>query len=259
MTKLIEITFNATGEGQMACRGLGTYPCLGQPGRQYPTDLTVTPADKSTEHWSDEFQVMMRWCILIWGQRGIYIHEGPDNLQDNGGPSAGCIHLAPGNARRVYDWLDERTRITIAYPWPIGVPEVELWHLLNRLSALEKLALPPREPAADRSSPNKIVEAAKSYADNGKVFPKGCSEMVRSAYAAGGVTIPSSYTANDILDNYACVASPQPGDIAGWKDSPNGHVVIYLGPNSFANCPGEGQATKYNTSMGHSLSYLRPT
>jgi hypothetical protein len=243
----------------MNCGGLGAFPCLGQPGRQYPTDFTVTPTDKSPEHWSEEFQVLMKWCVLIWGQKGIYIHEGPDNLKDNGGPSAGCIHLGPGNAKRVYDWIDDRTRITISYPWTMGDSEVELWHILNRLKSIEQRGHRQRLADPERSSVDKIVAAAKRYADNSTVFPKGCSEMVRSAYAEGGITIPSSYTANDILDNYPCMDNPQPGDIAGWKDTPHGHVVVYLGPNLFANCPGEGKATKYNTSMGHSLSYLRPS
>jgi L,D-transpeptidase catalytic domain/NlpC/P60 family len=260
MTKSISVAFTANGEGKMACAGLGTFACLGRPGRQYPTDLTVTPADKSAEHWSTEFHVLMKFCILIWGQKGIYIHAGPDNLKDNGGPSAGCIHVGLENARRVYEWLDEQTRITISYPWRMGDGEVEIWNILNRVGMLEQRLRAAKAQSFNRSdSADKIVAAAKSYADSGKVFDKGCSDMVRSAYAEGGITIPDSYAANDIVGNYPCIADPQPGDIAGWQDNPNGHVVIYLGPNSYANCPGEGQPTKYNSNMDHSLSYLRPS
>jgi hypothetical protein len=258
MTKRIEIAFRSNGEGTLTCAGMGSYPCLGQPGRMYPIDLTVTTADKFEEHYSEEFQVLMKWCILIWGQKGIYIHEGPDNLHDNDGPSAGCIHLGVGNARRVFDWLDERTRITISYPWTLGDRDVELWHLLNRVEAIEhRLRLAGLAPGYATRSVDEIVTAAKEYADNHKVFANGCSEMVRSAYAAGGISI--SGTANDIMNNYPAVTDPRPGDIAGWTDSPNGHVVIYLSSTKFVNCPGPGQATKYNSNMGHSLSYRRPT
>lgn len=59
----------------------------------------------------------MPFAILIMGARGIYVHEGADNLTDNGGPSAGCIHLAQGNAKTFYDWVSSPTRIVIAYPW----------------------------------------------------------------------------------------------------------------------------------------------
>ncbi|UQE03426.1 L,D-transpeptidase [Bradyrhizobium japonicum] len=51
------------------------------------------------------------------GQKGIFIHEGPNNLNDNGGESAGCIHLAPPDAENFYNWVTGRTRIQISYPW----------------------------------------------------------------------------------------------------------------------------------------------
>lgn len=235
MTKRISISFGQSGEGEMACEGLGSFACLGQAGRPYPKDLTVAPSDKSAEHWSDDFSALMKWCILIWGQKGIYIHEGPDNIKDNGGPSGGCIHLGSGNAKKVYDWLDERTRILIDYPWS-----------QTMLSA---------------GSAESIVTAARKYVDEKTVFANGCSEMVRSAYAAGGITIPGDYTADIIMKKCPVVASPLPGDIAGWEasDGKPAHVVIYLGPNSFANCPGPGKATKHNSNMGESVSYRRPS
>ena len=107
-------------------------------------------------------------------------------------------------------------------------------------------------------SADQIVAAAQSYIDQQTVFAGGCSDMVRNAYAAGGIAIPQNYQANDILQNYPCPVDVQPGDIAGWIKNPNGHVVIYLGPNKFANCPDLGQATKLNTNMGNPLTYVRP-
>lgn len=118
MTQRIEIAFGANGEGKMKCTGLGTFDCLGQPGRGYPKDLTVSTADKYGTHYSEEFHVDMPYSILIWGQKGIYIHEFPCTIATNDGPSAGCIHLCPVYAAQVYNWITGPTRITIEYPWP---------------------------------------------------------------------------------------------------------------------------------------------
>lgn len=116
--KRIEIVFRENGEGTLNCDGLGKFPCLGQPGRGYPKDLTVGPADRELNHKSREFGVDMPFAIKIWGQKGIFIHEFPDSLKDNGGvPSAGCIHLGAGNAKKVFEWIDRPTRVTISYPW----------------------------------------------------------------------------------------------------------------------------------------------
>lgn len=112
----IQIHFERNGEGTLHCE-LGNFNCLGHPGRKYPKDITIWPHDKKGTHHSKEFNVDMPYAILIWGQRGIYIHEGPANLRENGGPSAGCIHLGTGDASRVYNWVTGRTRIRISYPW----------------------------------------------------------------------------------------------------------------------------------------------
>jgi lipoprotein-anchoring transpeptidase ErfK/SrfK len=119
MSQRISITFKANGEGSMDCTGLGTFQCLGKPGVKYPADLTITAADKKGTHHSQEFNVDMPHAILIMGDRGIYIHEwpGPATIAGNGGPSAGCIHLSPTDAPKVYTWVTGRTRITISYPW----------------------------------------------------------------------------------------------------------------------------------------------
>lgn len=122
MSQRIEITFGANGEGTMNCHGLGNFRCLGQPGRGYPRDLMVQATDKHGTHHSAEFGVDMPFSILIWGQRGIYIHEFPCTLATNGGPSAGCIHLCPGDAAKVYNWVAGPTRITIQYSWAVNIP-----------------------------------------------------------------------------------------------------------------------------------------
>lgn len=114
------ISFRANGEGTLQYAGR-TVNCLGQKGERYPKDLSVQGSigiDKFERKFSNEYQVWMQWAILIIGLKGIYIHEGPDNIRDNGGSdSAGCIHLSEGNAKPFYDWVTGRTRITIDYPW----------------------------------------------------------------------------------------------------------------------------------------------
>ena len=118
-TKRVTIEFNADGEGTLTFGGK-SVKCLGAPGVKYPKDITVTGVegvDKFPVWHSQEYGVDMPWAVKIWGQRGIFIHEMPDNLKENGGPSAGCIHLSAKNAPRFYKWVDGRTRITISYPW----------------------------------------------------------------------------------------------------------------------------------------------
>ena len=59
----------------------------------------------------------MDLAILIDGGRGIYIHEGPATLKENGGPSAGCVHVDKLHAKDLFDWITGRTRVTLTYPW----------------------------------------------------------------------------------------------------------------------------------------------
>lgn len=132
MAKRIHITFNKLGEGELDCRSFRKFKCLGKKGLMYPSDLTIDPGKKgvktnpyfSKEYVCDyggpvELPCRMNYSILIWGQRGIFIHEwpGPATYQGNGGETGGCIHLEVGSAKVVYDWVDEKTRITMDYPW----------------------------------------------------------------------------------------------------------------------------------------------
>lgn len=118
-TKNVSISFEPNGEGTLSF-GRRTVACLGSPQVSYVKDLTVKgemDVDKFRTKFSNEYQVDMDFAILIIGQRGIYIHEGPDTIAENGGVSAGCIHLGPGNAKAFWDWVDGPTRIQISYPW----------------------------------------------------------------------------------------------------------------------------------------------
>jgi hypothetical protein len=115
-------------------------------------------------------------------------------------------------------------------------------------------------------SADQIVKAAEGFAAASTVFAKGCSDMVRQAYAAGGVKIPASDDADAIIKNYPCVTVPQAGDVAGWLSdpadttNPHGHVVIFVKSDRFVNCPGPNKATKTNTNMGPKpLTYVRPS
>lgn len=132
--KRINIRFNHLCEGRMECVGLGTFRCLGKKGIRYPRDLSINPAFpniKKHPYFSQEYvcdypnvgeisvPCRMNYSVLIWGQRGIYIHEWPGlaTFSGNGGPTAGCIHVEKGDAEKIYNWIDSKTRIVISYPW----------------------------------------------------------------------------------------------------------------------------------------------
>lgn len=133
MSKRINIKFNHLCEGGMECVGLGNFRCLGKKIK-YPRDLTINPAlprVKSHPYFSQEYvcdypsigkievPCRMNYSILIWGQRGIYIHEWPGQATSvgNGGQTGGCIHVEVGDAKKIFDWVDTKTRIVISYPW----------------------------------------------------------------------------------------------------------------------------------------------
>jgi lipoprotein-anchoring transpeptidase ErfK/SrfK len=130
--KIIRVNFRANGEGLLECKNYLTTRCLGQPGLNYPTDSTIDPSfpgTKQNPHYSETYscapndnsqgQCIMNFSILIWGKQGVYIHEWPNpaTLAGNGGPTHGCIHLDPGKAVLVYNWVDGPTRLLISYPW----------------------------------------------------------------------------------------------------------------------------------------------
>lgn len=131
-TKRMNIHFNDLGEGTLECVGYQTFRCLGQKGLKYPPETTINPAKpgiKQNPHYSRTYgcppynnnlgQCIMPYSILIWGQKGVYIHEWPNpaTYAGNGGPTHGCIHLDRGNAHLVYAWVDRPTRLLIDYPW----------------------------------------------------------------------------------------------------------------------------------------------
>jgi hypothetical protein len=115
-TLRVDIRFQANGEGTLIYAG-NACACLGKPGLPYPQDLTVNVEDKYRRRYSNEFNAWMDFAVLIWGQRGIFIHEGAVTLASNGGETAGCIHLASPQAEAFFNWVATRTRIVISYPW----------------------------------------------------------------------------------------------------------------------------------------------
>lgn len=112
----VKIDFKENGEGMLRFNGK-SFPCLGNNTIKYPKDLTITIMDKYRRKYSNEYKVWMEYAILIWGQRGIYIHLGPDTIASNGGVSAGCIHVEDPQIVEFYNWITETTRIQISYPW----------------------------------------------------------------------------------------------------------------------------------------------
>eukprot|EP01006_Ploeotia_vitrea_P064267 TRINITY_DN87428_c0_g1_i1.p1 TRINITY_DN87428_c0_g1~~TRINITY_DN87428_c0_g1_i1.p1 ORF type:complete len:112 (-),score=8.49 TRINITY_DN87428_c0_g1_i1:63-398(-) len=111
MSKVMKIKLGADGLGTLQF-GNSTVGCGGKKGMNYPKDLTINTSDKKGTHISGEYDAEMPFAILIWGQRGVYIHQWP--CLEN---SSGCLHLLEGDAKKVYDWVDGRTRVLIEYPW----------------------------------------------------------------------------------------------------------------------------------------------
>jgi hypothetical protein len=182
------------------------------------------------------------------------VEEPPPGAAKSIGDQYSLKNVAEAIQKSVAEWKDQQ-------PHPLDNPTARLIFDVTLFESLNVDGNKPVLQLCNVSVPwtNKIVAAAKKYADEGQVFRKGCVDMVRSAYAEGGISIPENYTANDIINTYKPVGGmPLPGDIAGWTDSPVGHVVIYLGPNLFANCPGPDSATQYDAQMGHLLTYRRP-
>jgi L,D-transpeptidase catalytic domain len=115
-TKRIQISLNSEGRGQLECVGFGVFNCLGKKDAPYKTDVTVTgtvDVDKFPIRLSVEFNVDLNWVIVMDGNRGFWIHEGDISRRS----SAGCVNLVSEDAKKVYDWVDGRTRITITAPW----------------------------------------------------------------------------------------------------------------------------------------------
>eukprot|EP01038_Epipyxis_sp_PR26KG_P008055 gene8055-10913_t len=108
----INIKLNrTTGLGTLECVGGETFYCGGMSNFPYPSDTTISISDKKGTVYSREFSgAEMPYAVLWIGQRGVYIHEWP-NLE----LSHGCIHLLPGDAKSVYDWISGSTRIVFTW------------------------------------------------------------------------------------------------------------------------------------------------
>jgi len=128
MSNKINIKLSNNGEGILKCDGVGSFKCLGKGGYPYypKTSITINPRnsnDKQRIHHSGEYvdqsgnPYKMEFCLLINWQKGVYIHAGANNLIDNGGPSAGCIHLKREDAQRVFHSVTSKTIIRIQTAW----------------------------------------------------------------------------------------------------------------------------------------------
>jgi hypothetical protein len=115
MVKRINLSLSArTGRGKLVCVGGPTVDCGGVPGFAYPADSTVQGrlgVDKFLSKESGEFPgAIMNYAILWIGQRGVYFHEW-GTLDAN----VGCVHILPGDAKLVFEWVDGPTRIVLTW------------------------------------------------------------------------------------------------------------------------------------------------
>ncbi len=116
-TRQISIILRTNGEGTLSCEGLGEFPCLGNAETLYPANVTNSGAEgeqKFPELYSNELDANIEQAILLGWEHGLFIHSGPDNLQENDGPTRGNIHLAQDNAKKLYEWLDGPAQISIS-------------------------------------------------------------------------------------------------------------------------------------------------
>lgn len=83
--------------------------CNGSPGGTYLHDITLDPkACLLGTKASLEFGVDMPHCVgPINSTKGYFIHEYPLMC------SAGCVHLAPGDAKTFYDWVGAQHRVRL--------------------------------------------------------------------------------------------------------------------------------------------------
>jgi hypothetical protein len=100
----------------LCCRLILTLleACGSQVGRSYPKTQIFRPSTFTKEkmHLSREFSnAPMPYSLRIFPQKGIFIHQW-DNLS----ASHGCIHVLPGDAKKVFDFVKGPTKIDINYP-----------------------------------------------------------------------------------------------------------------------------------------------
>ena len=116
-TRQINIVLTASGEGTITCEALGDFPCLGNAETLYPANVVNGGGEgeeKFPELYSNELDANIHQAILLGWEYGLFIHAGADNIKENGGPTGGNIQVAQENAKKLYDWLDSPTKISIS-------------------------------------------------------------------------------------------------------------------------------------------------
>ena len=74
-------------------------------------------SDKENPHFSKKHNCNLPYAIKLDEVQEIYLHQIINTRAITHGNSQGCIYLAPGDAEEVFDWLQEKTRVIISYPW----------------------------------------------------------------------------------------------------------------------------------------------
>ena len=117
MTRQISIVLRSDGEGTLSAEDLGEFRCLGNFDTLYPAKVINggnEGEEKFPELYSNVLDSNIEHAVLLGWEYGLFIHAGPDNLKDNGGPTQGNIQLAPEHAKQLYDWIDGEVQISVS-------------------------------------------------------------------------------------------------------------------------------------------------
>lgn len=110
-----------TGLGTLECVGGETFNCGGlTPAKlankpipwTYPADSTIdpmSPGGKKADYKNVD-GVSMPYSVLWLGRHGVFFHEWRSLPGIEG-----CIHLLEGDAKKFYDWANEKIRIVFEW------------------------------------------------------------------------------------------------------------------------------------------------
>jgi len=116
----------------------------------------------------------------------------------------------------------------------------------------------PAVAAAPAAAPNQIAQTAvdTALAQQGKPYVWGgagpdsfdCSGLTQYAYAAAGVSLPHSSSAQSTLGTPVSLADLQPGDLVFFYPD-IGHVGLYIGNGLMVDAPNFGETVQVEPVM----------
>lgn len=106
---------------------------IGDPARKPTPQGKFTILGKEKMHKSSITDLVMPWSVRFYDD--YYIHEIPENKAGKKTKteySLGCIRLKPKDAKKVYEWTDIGTKLTIYKAQLVAIPESEKYFWLYK-------------------------------------------------------------------------------------------------------------------------------